>query len=87
MVWSRFHKNCIRLMQEPGLMIVTRHNARSWVGVPLEVTDTYVILGNGADKEVLYFSSQPNSWFTIVRPPGGVTFGIGEHRLPLEDYP
>ena len=84
MDWKPLNRDAVRGFPKDHLMVVTQRNTRSWIGIPLEITDRYVELANGASKETIWLG-QPSTHFAALRPPGGITFGVGEYRLPLED--
>lgn len=82
--WLPFTASQVKKNNRAGLMVVSRFNARSHVGIMTEVTDRFVVLVNGADMETLYFEHLPSSTrFQIIDAAGAPTFGVGDHRLPL----
>lgn len=83
--WRQFRRVEVdrALKNGPMLVVVTQHNARSWVGIPDEVTDKGMVLINGSNRITLWFN-MPSTKFCTVSPPGNITFGVGDHRLPLE---
>lgn len=82
--WTKLTPTVARMANRlDHLMVIRNQQSKSYIGQLVEVTDQYVTLVNGDDRETLYFS-QGHMQFTMLEGPTSRAYKLSEPKLPFE---
>lgn len=80
--WTRLTAANVKRHITKGKLLLAVSNSKVYAGRVNEVTDRYVELQNGDDKQYLYHD-QRLIRFQAFEPPSGFDLTMGEGELPL----
>lgn len=82
--WKRLTQKDAKRIPLGGLFVAHRANDnKAFTGTIEAVTDRYVELANGFDRELLYFE-QGRIFFCVLERPENLKFSLAEAKLPFE---